>query len=135
MLCCYEAQRIQLLTELPKAFPNARKWDLDQLMVVNVDAYQGRENEVVILLCTRSNEEGSIGFLDDHHRLTVAFSRARHGLIVICDLNCLTQQKDTFWLAVSEFFRSHGAIKAVELEDAEAPIGPGTQVLVDGWRI
>jgi len=50
-----------------------------------VDAFQGRECDLVVFLVTRSNREGRIGFLRERPRLNVALSRARDGLIIVGD--------------------------------------------------
>jgi superfamily I DNA/RNA helicase len=50
-----------------------------------VDAYQGRESDVVVYLVTRSNRQGKLGFLRERPRLNVALSRARDALIIIGD--------------------------------------------------
>lgn len=49
-----------------------------------VDAIQGREKDVVVLLTTRTNfsREGS-EFLDDPRRINVALTRCRHGQFVL----------------------------------------------------
>lgn len=51
----------------------------------SVDAFQGREQEVVIVSLVRSNAECEIGFLSDTRRMNVALTRARRKLIVIGD--------------------------------------------------
>ena len=48
-----------------------------------VDAFQGKECEVVVISAVRSNSRGSVGFLSDHRRLNVAITRARRGLIIV----------------------------------------------------
>ena len=50
-----------------------------------VDAYQGREADVVVYSVTRSNPEREIGFLREYERLNVALSRARDGLAIVGD--------------------------------------------------
>ncbi|XGW04405.1 hypothetical protein V3C99_015520 [Haemonchus contortus] len=58
---------------------------LDSLNVelTTVDSVQGREEEVVILLTTKTDFSPAIAeFVNDYRRLNVAVSRCRHGLIV-----------------------------------------------------
>jgi serine/threonine protein kinase len=50
-----------------------------------VDAVQGREADITIYSATRSNPEGSIGFLRDASRLNVALSRAKDYLVLVGD--------------------------------------------------
>jgi serine/threonine protein kinase/DNA polymerase III delta prime subunit len=50
-----------------------------------VDAFQGREADIVIYSVTRSNKDGKIGFLRDEARLNVALSRCRVGLLIVGD--------------------------------------------------
>lgn len=53
-----------------------------------VDAFQGRETDIVFYSVVRSNDEGKLGFLKDVRRLNVAFSRSRELLIVVGDHQC-----------------------------------------------
>ena len=50
-----------------------------------VDAFQGREADIVVYSVTRSNKDGKIGFLRDEARLNVALSRGRVGLLIVGD--------------------------------------------------
>jgi serine/threonine-protein kinase len=58
---------------------------LKEVEVDTVDAYQGRERDVIIYSVVRSNPQGKIGFLRDERRLNVALSRARELLIIVGD--------------------------------------------------
>lgn len=53
-----------------------------------VDAFQGRETDIVFYSVVRSNDDGKLGFLKDVRRLNVAFSRARELLVVVGDHQC-----------------------------------------------
>jgi predicted DNA helicase len=50
-----------------------------------VDAFQGREKEMIIFTAVRSNKENNIGFLRDLRRLNVSLTRAKKKLIIIAD--------------------------------------------------
>lgn len=61
--------------------------DLQALVIEcnTVDAFQGREADIVIYSVTRSNKDGKIGFLRNEARLNVALSRGRLGLLIVGD--------------------------------------------------
>jgi superfamily I DNA and/or RNA helicase len=48
-----------------------------------VDAYQGKENAIVILSLVRSNKFGDVGHVGLDNRCNVAVSRAKERLIVV----------------------------------------------------
>ncbi|CAG0890044.1 unnamed protein product [Cyprideis torosa] len=62
--------------------------DLGQIEVNTVDQFQGQDKEVVIYSCVRSSAESTEsdveakGILEDHRRLTVAITRAKHKLVI-----------------------------------------------------
>jgi ATP-dependent RNA/DNA helicase IGHMBP2 len=55
------------------------------LEIATVDAFQGREREVVIVDLVRSSDDAEIGFLSDTRRMNVALTRARRFLLVVGD--------------------------------------------------
>jgi DNA replication ATP-dependent helicase Dna2 len=57
---------------------------LPELEMHTADKFQGRDKEVVILSCVRSNSDKNVGdLLKDWRRLNVAFTRARTKLLVL----------------------------------------------------
>ena len=49
---------------------------LHTVWTTQVDAYQGEENDIIVLSLTRSNERGTLGFTAIDNRVCVALSRA-----------------------------------------------------------
>ncbi|XP_059484951.1 NFX1-type zinc finger-containing protein 1-like [Neocloeon triangulifer] len=71
---------------------------LDEVLVTVVDNYQGEENKIIILSLVRSNSEQRIGFLKMENRVNVAVSRARHGLFILGNMQCLAgPENGTIW--------------------------------------
>jgi hypothetical protein len=81
----YERQAA-VLADLCAKLPGS--WQ-DRIRTGTVDAFQGREFDIVLLSTVRSNRESSlrrrVGFLAYPNRLCVAFSRARKLLITVGD--------------------------------------------------
>ncbi len=77
---------------------------MQDVEVRTVDGYQGREKDVIIFSCVRSNPDGNVGFLSDRRRLNVALTRSRRGLIVVG--NPETLRHDDNWRAWIDHIRS-----------------------------
>eukprot|EP00928_Gymnodinium_smaydae_P048396 TRINITY_DN3234_c1_g2_i1.p1 TRINITY_DN3234_c1_g2~~TRINITY_DN3234_c1_g2_i1.p1 ORF type:complete len:1425 (-),score=307.17 TRINITY_DN3234_c1_g2_i1:99-4373(-) len=96
--------------------------DARSLEIASVDAFQGREKELIVFSATRSNNWGSVGFLADWRRLNVMITRARRGLIVIGNAHTLrnnsTWNRWLRWAEASRFL-------------AEVPDYPGGR---SGWN-
>jgi regulator of nonsense transcripts 1 len=87
-----------------RAIRNSMSEQLDDIEVRTVDGYQGREKEIIIFSCVRSNPEKNVGFLADSRRLNVALTRAKRGLIVIGDPTTLRSDKN--WQAWLDYIRN-----------------------------
>jgi superfamily I DNA and/or RNA helicase len=57
--------------------------------VETVDAFEGREQDVVVVSLVRANRQATAGFLEVEQRLNVAVSRARRLLILVGDTSTL----------------------------------------------
>ena len=77
----YSAQIAEIKQALKKN-PRQQHRLLGSVEVNTVDAFQGREKDVVILSCVRASDDG-VGFLRDARRLNVAVTRAKHACILI----------------------------------------------------
>lgn len=64
-----------------------------QLEIDTVDAFQGREKDLVIISFVRSNRENKLGFLTDYRRLNVSISRAKCKLVLVGNIKLLETNK------------------------------------------
>jgi superfamily I DNA and/or RNA helicase len=77
--------------------------------VNSVDAYQGRERDVILFSAVRSNRRDSVGFLSDWRRMNVALTRAKSGLIVFGDMTTL-KRGDKHWGAFCKWADDLGCV-------------------------
>ena len=52
-------------------------------------SFQGEESNIIIISLVRSREDGRIGFLKMPNRVNVLLSRAKHGMFLIGNSECL----------------------------------------------
>lgn len=88
-----------------------------------VDAFQGREADVVIYSCVRAGERGSgIGFLSDVQRMNVALTRAKHFLFVIARRRSI--MVNPYWRKLVGYARTKNALIHVPLPKDERKSKP-----------
>jgi len=87
VITAYAEQR-DLLRRLmgPHTWPADRQLEID-----TVDAFEGREKDIIVLSLVRANRRRDIGFLRLEQRLNVAISRSRRLLIVVGDTSTLRE--------------------------------------------
>lgn len=86
-----------------------------------VDGFQGREKQVILLSCVRSNKKAEIGFLSDIRRLNVSLTRAKRHCMIIGDSSTLN--RTIFYKGLIEYIEKNGLIitpydiEAYKIED------------------
>ncbi|WUR04575.1 regulator of nonsense transcripts protein [Vairimorpha necatrix] len=103
----YEGQRSHILNRVFGSEPG-------NLEISNVDGFQGREKDFIIVSLVRSNQYQGIGFVGDKRRMNVTLTRAKHGLIIIGNPN--TMMKHEIWKNLLEYYDKKGLI-------LEGPLG------------
>lgn len=77
--------------------------------VSSVDAFQGREADVVVFSTVRCNPAGRIGFVSDKRRLNVAITRPRRGLLVLGSPSTL-DAGSADWRSYFQWAREQGLV-------------------------
>jgi serine/threonine protein kinase len=96
---------------------DTQRWQALRIEINTVDAFQGREVDVVVYSVTRSNVSGTIGHLKSAERLNVALSRGRDALVIFGDAqHCRTARTlDNPFHVVIEYIEKHKDTCAVEV--------------------
>ncbi|KAJ1448768.1 P-loop containing nucleoside triphosphate hydrolase protein [Pelagophyceae sp. CCMP2097] len=91
-----------------------------------VDAYQGREKDIIVISAVRSNAERKVGFLADYRRLNVALTRARRAVVVFGDPETLRSEPN--WRTFVDHCASKNCVVdatlVAMLADEDAPHAP-----------
>lgn len=69
-----------------------------------IDGFQGREKDVAIFTCVRSNPKKGIGFVADFRRMNVGITRARASMLVVGSAAAL--KRDKHWAALIKHARA-----------------------------
>lgn len=79
-----------------------------EIEIASVDAFQGREKDIIVMSCVRSNERQGIGFLNDPRRLNVALTRAKYGIITVGNPKVLS--KHTLWNHLLTYYKENNVL-------------------------
>jgi superfamily I DNA and/or RNA helicase len=102
ILTAYAAQAQRIRRQL-QDFPTCN------VRVAVLDAYQGEESEIIILSLVRSNTRRDIGFLSTENRIAVVLSRAKFGLYIVANIECLSSASTT-WRKIRDIMRDKHVI-------------------------
>jgi regulator of nonsense transcripts 1 len=94
---------LEVAEDLIPRLPNIDDDWIQNIEFQTVDAYVGKEQDYVILMCVRSNQTGQLGFLEDRGRMNVALTRAKHGLFVVGNRDTLKSQPEGSWAHFVEY--------------------------------
>lgn len=93
----YEGQRSYIVNHMQKT-GSLRSETYKEIEVASVDSFQGREKDIIIISCVRSNAQQGIGFLRDPRRLNVALTRAKYGVIIVGNARLLA--RNALWFSL-----------------------------------
>ena len=83
---------------------------MPDIRVATVDSFQGQESDFVVFSAVRAGNS-RIGFVKDMQRLNVAITRAKHALIVVCDVR--TMESNEGWRNLIRSANSRGFLSHV----------------------
>lgn len=113
VIASYSAQ-VKLIEKKIKQHPElVEALSKTQLEIGSVDAFQGRQFNIVFFSVVRSNEQSIFGFLKMENRLNVAFTRQQKILIVVGNRQMYESEK-----AKKEVPALNAFIELVDSEDA-----------------
>lgn len=99
---------------LKRMFRNVMGNDFTRFVEINtVDAFQGREANIVIFSAVRAAGSHGIGFLSDVRRMNVALTRAKHFLFILA--RCKSIQVNPYWRDLVDHARESKAVVRVPI--------------------
>lgn len=114
VLTGYAGQRNLVQREIAGALGT---WTHLEITCSTIDAFQGREADVAIYSVTRSNRDGTIGFLRERRRLNVALSRGRDALILVGDhVGVRSVAGENPFVPVLDYLDDHDGCSLQEME-------------------
>ena len=108
----YNAQKLKL------QFDKFNQKKYDDLQIESVDGFQGMEKEYIVISTVRSNLSGGIGFVSSPKRLNVSLTRAKRGVIIVGNAECLSK-RNGIWRDLIAFYKSKNLIFKGPLSNLE----------------
>ncbi|XP_019853694.1 PREDICTED: NFX1-type zinc finger-containing protein 1-like [Amphimedon queenslandica] len=102
ILTAYTGQLLCVRDRMPKK-------EFEGVQVVNVDNFQGEENDIIILSLVRSNRMKTVGFLKEENRVCVALSRARMGFYCFGNFDML-REVVPIWDCILQYVEGEGCL-------------------------
>jgi senataxin len=122
------SQQCRLLRDL---FADRLGPQFESMVEINtVDAFQGREANIVIFSAVRAAGSRGIGFLSDVRRMNVALTRAKHFLFVIA--RCASVIVNPYWSDLIDHARETHAVLRVPLIGIHPNISFGD---ITSWQL
>lgn len=78
---------------------------IKNIEVKTIDGFQGREKDIIIISCVRSNN--GVGFLNEMNRMIVCLTRAKHILIIVGNRKNLETDKLWKYIYCMLYFRNY----------------------------
>ena len=112
----YSAQKIMIHKMLREKYKANNT--IENLKISSVDGFQGREKDFIIISNVRSNPKNIIGFLKDFRRLNVSITRAKYGMIIIGNTECLYKGSN-IWAKLICYYKLNKILVKPKIIDGE----------------
>ena len=89
---------------------------LKDIQIESVDGFQGQEKDFIIVSTVRNNYYGNIGFLENERRLNVTLTRAKCGMIIFGNCECLSK-KNEIWKKLINYYYENDLIRCGDSND------------------
>ena len=111
IICPYKEHLVRLKEQI-----NVMQFSKLEIEINTIDAFQGREKQIMIMNFVRNNDLGEVGFVAADSRMNVAFSRAQELLFVIGNGSYIQENKIKLrkLRAIFQFLKNKNAVIAVQ---------------------